>query len=129
MFSDLSIFQMSSMMASHAGKRQALAAQNMANVDTPGYQGKRLSSFAEIVGDLEYGPALRATRSRHLSDATDGLSLARSIDVKDRPSPDGNTVSVETELLESIAAEREHKRALAIYKSALNVLHTAVSGR
>ncbi len=29
-------------------------------------------------------------------------------------------------MLESVSAKREHDRALAIYKSALNVLHTTL---
>lgn len=129
MFADLGIFKMSSMMASHAGRRQALAAQNMANVDTPGYRGKRLQAFSDVTKSFEYSRPLKATRDKHLHGLSDGASLAQITEQKDNPAPDGNTVSAETELLESINAEREHKRALAVYKSALNILHKTISGR
>ena len=48
MFQKLEVFRMSAAMAEHAGQRQAIAAQNMANVDTPGYQARRLASFSDL---------------------------------------------------------------------------------
>lgn len=129
MFANLDIFKMSSTMASHSGRRQALAAQNMANVDTPDYRASRLPSFSEIVDTTSSSGSLRNTRDSHISHDIGSTMSVRIQDGKEDLSPDGNSVSAELELLESIAAEREHKRALSIYKSALNVLHTAASGR
>lgn len=129
MFADLDIFKMSSQMASHAGRRQTLAAQNMANVDTPGYRALRMDSFSAVVDSNRGGSSMRATRPGHW-DAS-GMSSMRvatengSIGI----SPDGNSVSIESEMLQAIEAKREHDRALAIYKSALNVLHGTLARR
>ena len=127
MFENLGIFKMSSAMASHAGRRQAVAAQNMANVDTPGYRAQRLASFSELTESTGQHQALRATRPGHLMGADADVVHARLTEDRNDPAPDGNTVSAERELLESVEAKREHDRALAIYKSALTVLHTTLS--
>lgn len=127
MFQSLEIFKMSSAMASHAGRRQALVAENMANVDTPGYRAKRLPSFAELTATPGQHPPLQASRSTHLYGA--GVEHAQPRVYLDRsdPSPDGNTVTVESEMLQSVNVKREHDRALAIYKSAMKILQTTLS--
>ena len=122
MFENLGIFKMSSAMASHAGRRQAVAAQNLANVDTPGYRAQRLASFSELTESTGQHQALRATRPGHLMGAGADVVHARLTEDRNDPAPDGNTVSAE-----SVEAKREHDRALAIYKSALTVLHTTLS--
>jgi flagellar basal-body rod protein FlgB len=131
MFQNLEIFRMSAAMASHAGHRQAVAAQNMANVDTPGFQARRLASFSDLTqgvgGGASGGFAGHATRAGHLygsGTATINASITRE---KNGAAPDGNTVSVDREMLESVGAKREHDRALAIYKSALKILHSTLA--
>lgn len=131
MFQNLEIFRMSAAMADHAGKRQALAAQNMANVDTPGYQARRLASFSDLtkgtgqsVGDAFSG---RASRSGHLHGSGSTSVSAEITKEKDGAALDGNTVSVDREMLESVSARREHDRAIAIYKSTLKILQTTLA--
>jgi len=127
MFDRLEIFRMSSAMASHAGHRQALVAENMANVDTPGYRAKRLPSFAELAESPQQAAPLRASRSAHLFGTKQETLNAQVVRERSNPSPDGNTVSVETEMLEAIEVRREHSRALAIYRSALTILHSTLA--
>ena len=55
-----------------------------------------------------------------------GQSSGPMIDKESEASPNGNTVSLEAEMLKSIEAKREHDRALAIYKSALSVLRISL---
>lgn len=127
MFDHLEIFKVSAAMQSHAGRRQALSAENMANVDTPGYRAQRLPSFADVTETSPDQPALRATRPGHLYGAGAEVTHLRISEDRNNPSPDGNTVSVEREMLESVGAKREHDRALAVYKSALKILHTTLA--
>ncbi len=128
MFESLEIFKMSSAMASHAGRRQALVAENMANVDTPGFKAQRMPTFADLTETPDQHPPLRASRTKHLYGAGAEMMHARMSYDESSPSPDGNTVSVETEMLEAVSVKREHDRALAIYRSALTVLRTTLSG-
>jgi flagellar basal-body rod protein FlgB len=41
-------------------------------------------------------------------------------------SPNGNSVSLEQEMLNSVEIQREHNRALAIYKHSLDVLRVTI---
>ena len=127
MFDQLDIFRMSAAMASHVGRRQALTAQNMANVDTPEYRAQRLPSFSELTETPGQHPPLRATRPDHLYGVGGEVAHARIMTERADPSPDGNTVTVEREMLESVSAKREHDRAIMIYKSALTILQTTLS--
>ena len=127
MFQKLAVFQTAYAMAVHAGRQQAVVAQNVANVDTPGYVARTMPSFQEVYAPQQAGTNLqKATRAGHLHGMTSpGVT---DISQKDRSyaSPDGNTVSVDQELLRAVEAKRQHDRSLAIYGSALSVLRTSL---
>ncbi|MGB3246028.1 MAG: FlgB family protein [Sulfitobacter sp.] len=125
MFEKLDIFQMSAAMARHAGQRQAVTAQNVANADTPGYVARDLPEFASFYSASDTASLQRASRSKHLN----GMMPGQDAPITRTPgegSPNGNQVSLETELLKSVDAKRQHDRALAIYKSSLSVLRSAI---
>lgn len=124
MFENLSVFQTASAMAGHAAQRQALIAQNVANADTPGYVGKQLPPFAALYTPTEAPGIQRATREGHLHGSSSAPQLA-PIDMRGGDNPNDNTVSLENELLKAAEAKSHHDRALAIYKSALDVLRVA----
>ncbi|MEL6619140.1 MAG: FlgB family protein [Pseudomonadota bacterium] len=127
MFQKLAVFQTAYAMATHAGQQQAVVAQNVANVDTPGYVARTMPSFQDVYAPQDIGTHLqRATRAGHLHGM--GESGAAELTQKDRSfaSPDGNTVSVDQELLRAVQAKRQHDRSLAIYGSALSVLRTSL---
>lgn len=127
MFQNLAVFNTAYAMAVHAGNRQAVVAQNVANADTPGYIARDIPSFQEIYAPREGdGFVPYATRSGHLHGSAEG-SVA-NIMQKDRSfaSPDGNSVSLETEMLRGTDAKRQHDRALAIYSSALTILRSSL---
>ncbi|MBW4706972.1 FlgB family protein [Roseobacter sp. YSTF-M11] len=129
MFKNLEVFKISHAMAVHAGQKQAVAAQNVANSDTPDYKARDLASFADSYSSNMSGrgaPGQLATRSRHLHGAGDGRVAEPMIDESAIASPNGNTVSLEGEMLKSLDAKRQHDRALAIYKSSLGILRTAM---
>ena len=123
MFENLDLFQTAHSMARHAGQRQALVARNMANADTPGFRPTDLAPFKEQV---RQGVGMKATRVRHLN-AADGLNAAQVLRVEDtNPSPNGNEVSVEDEMLRAVDIKRQHDRALAIYRHSLTVLRSSL---
>ncbi|XDA98475.1 FlgB family protein [Sulfitobacter sp. LCG007] len=124
MFDRLDVFKMSYAMAVHAGHRQAVVAQNVANADTPGYQARDVASFSDSFRStaLSAGQVQKATRPGHLNGASSAVPASATVDRDAEASPNGNTVSLEMEMLKSIDAKRSHDRALAIYKSSLNIL-------
>lgn len=126
MFDTLDIFRMSSAMARHAGQKQALVSQNVANADTPGYIARDLPPFRELYGAGQGADVMRASRARHLQGAAAGAPEFDAVENGDGGDPNGNRVSLETEMLKSVDAIREHDRALAIYKSALGILRSTI---
>jgi flagellar basal-body rod protein FlgB len=127
MFENLDVFKISSAMAKHAGTRQALISQNVANADTPGYQARDLPTFKSSY-EMNGSATQRATRSSHLNGST---FVGAGTPIVDRAtaSPDGNTVSIEQEMLKATDTSRQHDRALAIYKSALGILRSSLGRR
>ena len=129
MFENLDIFRMAHAMATHAGKRQSMIAQNMANADTPGYAARDIPSFQAVIDTDSGNYTLRATRLSHLNAPVAGMPLDAHTRADTVADPNGNSVSIETEMMHAVDVKRQHDRALAIYKSSLGVLRAAVSRR
>lgn len=129
MFGKLQIFRMSTALAQHAGARQSVLARNIANADTPGYGARDIAPFTEIYnGNSSFQP--RITRSGHIGRDTAG---GYAVEIRDAApgeiDPNGNSVSLEQEMLKAVEVKREHERALAIFKSSLTVLRAATGHR
>ena len=58
--------------------------------------------------------------------AQGSVGSVRSEVTQEEPSPNGNTVSLETEMLNGVEVAREHSQALAIYKHALGIIRTSL---
>lgn len=127
MFETLDVFRLSSAMAKHAGQKQALAAQNVANADTPGYRARDIPDFRTLYLPTADAGAQRATRARHLNGVPGASGMVAPVEIKQGATPNGNQVSLEAEMLKSVDAKRQHDRALAIYKHAMTVLRSASS--
>jgi flagellar basal-body rod protein FlgB len=123
MFENLSVFKTASAMAGHAAQSQALISQNVANSDTPGFVGKQMPPFAALYSPSDSSGIQRATREGHLHGGT--VVQMAPVEMRNSDNPNGNTISLESELLKAADAKSHHDRALAIYKSALDVLRTA----
>lgn len=127
MFQNLTVFETAHAMAVHAGQRQAVISQNVANADTPGFIGRDLPSFQEIYAPRDSDASMqRATRSGHLHGATDQSIDGLIYEDRSFASPDGNSVSVEAEMMRATDALRQHDRSIAIYKSAMNILRSSL---
>jgi len=129
MFSTLDIFATAKAMAVHAGQKQAVVAQNIANADTPGYRARGVVDFKTLHKTGSDGAVQKATRPGHLNGATAAATSAPTYEIQDAAAPNGNTVSLEGEMLQGVAAKRQHDRALAIYKSSLGILRSAMRTR
>lgn len=125
MYQNLELFQTAGAMARHAGSRQAVVAQNIANADTPGFRGMEMASFREVYAQNAVG-GMTATRAGHLHGGTPALDRIEATESASEPAPNGNSVSIEDEILRSVDVAREHARALAIYRHGMTVLRTAL---
>ncbi len=129
MFEKPEVLTIASSLAAHAAARQSAIARNVANADTPGYRARDLPDFAEIYRSDDAAP-LRRTRAGHLGDAPVSAELAASERVGGGTmSPDGNSVSLETEMVKAADVKREHDLALAIYGKSLAILRASLGRR
>lgn len=129
MFNDLTVFRTASAMAAHAGRRQAVIARNIANADTPGYKSRDLPDFQQLAQAGPDGFQLRATRADHLNGARGAALEPTAFERAVPPDPNGNTVVLEEELMMAADVRRQHDRALAIYRSAMDILRTSIRVR
>ncbi len=126
MFQDINVFKMAYAMATHAGKRQAMVAQNMANADTPGYKRRDIEPFAAAYDRGGPHAAMHASRPGHLNGIAQSGSRWAELTPDAPADPNGNSVSIEEEMLTAVEVKRQHDRALAIYKTSLNVLRASL---
>lgn len=110
-------------MMSHAGARQGVIARNMAHADTPGFRAADLPDFTEI---YRKGAtlALRKTRAAHLSGGSATAVPARP--AMGEAAPNGNSVSLEREMVRAAEARHQHDMGLAIYRSLSGVIRTSL---
>ena len=126
MYTSLNVFKAAHALATHAGQRQSVVAQNVANADTPGYKAQDIAPFSEIFGNSDPEGSMRATRSGH-SDMTVGSQIARFMRSESTETdPNGNSVSVELEMLKAVEVSRQHEKAVTIYKSSLGILRSSL---
>ncbi|PJI86125.1 flagellar basal-body rod protein FlgB [Yoonia maricola] len=125
MYNSLDLFQTAGAMARHAGARQAVVARNIANADTPDFQAQAIAAFKDVYQDNS-AIDMRATRPGHIGGGDTTPDIRRQPSPIGDPSPNGNTVSVEDEMLHSVEVSREHNRALAIYRHTMTVLRTSL---
>ena len=128
MFDKLNVFKIAYSMATHAGKRQALVSENIANANTPDYLSKDIKPFKEVYAAGDSQGDMIATRASHLNGAdSNGFDWAVQID-DSYIDPNGNSVTLEEEILKGVDAKRQHDRALAIYRSSMTILRTSLGG-
>ncbi len=124
MFEKLQLTAMAQAMASHAGARMGLIAQNIAHADTPGFKAMDLPSFAEAYRATSPGE-LRQTRAGHLG----GLPAEALMSPRKSPgmeAPNGNSVSLEQEMVKAASARQDHEMALAIYRNTSDIVRASL---
>lgn len=125
MFEKLEVLQMAQSMARQAALRQGAVAENIANADTPGYRARDVAAFSETY-ETQLRSPMRATRPGHLGGGGSYRVEVGEDAAAQTTSPDGNSVSLEEEMVKAVEVKRNHDLALAVYKSSLNVLRASL---
>jgi flagellar basal-body rod protein FlgB len=126
---DLNVLNLASALAAHASARQQVIAENVAHADTPGYKARDIADFAELV---DAGPAFRArmTRPGHMAFGADPRGFEpREETVAGAETPNGNSVSLEDQMMRAAAVKSEQELALGVYAKSLAILRTAIVRR
>ncbi|MCL4675577.1 MAG: FlgB family protein [Pararhodobacter sp.] len=115
MFESLDILRMAQSFATHAATRQQAIAQNIANADTPGFRAQDVLPF------VEYWRATRTTGG-----APDPATLIQPDADPVSVSPDGNTVSIEDQMMRAVTARQQHEMALGIYSTTRDLIRASI---
>ena len=129
MFESLKIMRMANALAAHSGARLGVIAQNIANADTPGFKAQDLPEFAVTWAEAGAGGAgMKATRPGH-SDTSVPAAEPMAMRRDGPASPNGNTVSLQDEMVRAAQVRQDHDMALAVYKNAGDILRAALGRR
>ena len=112
MFERLEVNRLAHALAAHASARQSVIASNVAHADTPGYRAREVESFADHLHRLRTDPGA----APRLLAAAPGAAL----------SPNGNSVSIETEMMKGVDARHRFEMALTIAQSVTGVIRTSL---
>lgn len=127
MMDDINILKLASAMARHSTARHQVLSQNVANADTNNYKAKDLEPFAQAYSRV--GNKLLDSSSLQTSSSETKWRTELIADAGPR-SPNGNTVSIEDQLMRSVEAQGNFDAATTIYKKTIEMLRTSLgSGR
>lgn len=128
MFDQPEVMGMASALAANAAARLTAIAQNVANADTPGYRARDAQSFQDSYRAASDLP-LRTTRPGHMGGSSGQALTAISERAGGHMSPNGNNVSLETEMLAAAGVRQDHDLALTVYRSSLGLLRASLGRR
>ncbi len=115
-------------------QRQGLIASNIANVDTPGAEGKDLApfTFKNMMKKLQLAPAQTSSGAGFLQvgmptggsggDAKEMSELHSAYEVK----PDGNAISTEAEMKKAADTAADYQLVTNVYKKSVSLIELAL---
>jgi flagellar basal-body rod protein FlgB len=126
MLGGMLVFALASARLAHASQRNAVIARNIAHADTPGFKAQDTAAFD--FGRAASATEPRATRPGHaVGQAAPGRP---EVEVRDAPavdeSPDGNTVSLEEQMIQAAETRGRFELAATLYAKHLSLLRTAI---
>lgn len=128
MLERLGTIRMAKALSAYAAGRMKLIAGNVANADTPGYRARDVRPFSEVYGRGDDN-WMRTTRPVHLGHRKGAAPGLQPVEERGGMSPNGNSVSLEREMVRSAEVKRQHELSLSVYQSSLNMLRSALGRR
>lgn len=114
----------------YLSNRQSVISQNIANVNTPGYKARELEPMGQSKKSNSGQITLQTTSPMHISVAGNNSSFKT---IKDKDTyeikPDGNTVSVEEQMVKMSANSLEYNETVGILKKLNNITLLAVGDK
>ncbi len=126
---DINTLTLASALAAHATARQRLSSENVAHADTPGYRARDIAPFAEAI-EAAPGFAAKTTRPGHIGFGADPRGLeARETTAFGAETPNGNSVSLEDQMMRAAEVRQQHEMAVGVYAKSLAILRATLSQR
>ncbi len=114
---------------SYLGERQDVLSQNIANANTPGYQGKDLKpmDFSNILNSVSNNVQVHKTNVNHIAGTKNAYDF--SVTGDRRPfevSPTKNAVNLEDQMMKASKNSMEYQQTTNVYRKMLEMLKTAI---
>jgi flagellar basal-body rod protein FlgB len=122
----IALFDLAARRAEWLSLRSEAVAENVANVNTPGYAAKEVASFESVLERT--GLSLAVTNSAHLPETSAGARVSGGFRISGETAGTGNAVSLEEELIKSGANARDYALTSAIEKAFHRMLLLSAKG-
>lgn len=130
LYGDMPVFQALKHKMQWHQSRQSVLSENIANADTPGFQGSDLRALSFEDAMSVRGPggvAARLTDGDHIEGALRGASPYRTDGaVPFEITPDGNEVAVEEQMMKVAGNQMDYQAATSLYSRSLGLIKTAL---
>ena len=130
---DIPLLSMLKTRMSWLNQRQDVLTQNVANADTPGYAAQDLKqldfadALSKATGPSQAASQLVVTDPRHIALPSADNSSFESIEAGDtEASPNGNSVSLEQEMIKVSDTQAQFQAATNLYSKAMSMMRTAI---
>lgn len=134
-FSKITLFSMMKTKMGYLSERQDVLAQNIANIDTPGYSPKDVKKpeFESMLIHEADRLAMRMTSSGHMNTATSTQEDKHFDTVKIRKTyemnPTKNRVVVEEQMMQAAENKMEYEKVTSLYKKMANLFKIATGSQ
>jgi flagellar basal-body rod protein FlgB len=129
-FRDIAAFALASARMAHASQRNSIIARNIANADTPGFKAQDVErfDFGSMAAKGQDALVPKSTRPGHVAvEATHAAAGARVVTPDaSGESPDGNTVTLEEQMVEAAETRANFELASTLYSKNLSLLRTVL---
>jgi flagellar basal-body rod protein FlgB len=128
-FGNIPLFRAMAQRMAWLGERQQVLAQNVANVDTPGFTPKDLKApdFRALVAGATGRLPLAATEPGHIASGSSSPAAFRAVAQKGgERTPSGNSVSIEDEMMKVSQTATDYALTTNLYKRHLAMLKAAL---
>jgi flagellar basal-body rod protein FlgB len=123
--SRLGLFELAQKRLGWLDQRQQVLARNIANADTPGWRGRDLRPFADVLADAT-GVAPARPNARHMAGLLDPARNASVPSPGPTRMPDGNDVSVDDQLLRVANTETQQALVTNVMRKYVGLLRLAL---
>ena len=106
-------------------QRQQVLAQNIANADTPGWRGRDLRPFADVLADAT-GVAPVRSNTRHMAGLLEPARNASVASPGPTRMPDGNDISVDDQLTRVANTDTQQAMVTTLMKKYVGLFRLAL---
>ena len=123
--SSIPLFDLAEQRLAWTDQRQGVLAQNIANMNTPNWQAKDVRPFAQALATAT-APSLARTDPGHLAGTQDTAAQSLLMPQTGARQPDGNTVSMDEQLVKVADTAQAQQIATTLYKKYLSMFSLAL---